>query len=160
VPQVPRKRLGIRWNLSVAYIATVVIAIDAAVKAWLRHDLPDSGWQITNGVRIKMQYNTGLSFSMSSTHGLVVALVTLVVAGIVLGVGLGAARGLPTIGFGLLVGGGLANQVDRFSASPHEVTDYIALGSFPVFNLADIAVTVGVVLLLIAVIQNKRLMAT
>ncbi len=159
MPLVPRKRLGIRWNLSVAYIAAIIIAVDAAVKAWLRHDLPSAGWHISKGIGIKIQYNTGLSFSLSSTHGLIVAVVALTVAVTVLVAGMGAATGLPTLGFGLLVGGGLANQVDRFSASPHAVTDYLAVGNFPVFNLADIAVTVGVVALLIAVIQNKKLMA-
>jgi signal peptidase II len=105
-----------------------------------------------------MQYNAGISFSISSTHGIIVTIVALVVASAVVVLGLGAAPGLPTSGFGLLVGGGLANQIDRFSSSPHVVTDYLAAWNFPVFNLADCAVTVGVVLLLIAVIQNKRLM--
>jgi len=159
VPQVPRQRLRIRWNLSVAYVALVVIAIDAALKSWLRSALPMGGWHLTSGLWIRLQYNPGLSFSLSSTHGLIVALVAAVVALGVLVVGLGASRGLPTYGFGLLVGGGLANQVDRFSSTPHEVSDYIAAWNFPVFNFADIAVTVGVVLLLIAVLQNKRLVA-
>lgn len=159
MPQVPRKRLRIRWNLSVAYIAVVVIGIDAAIKSWLRHDLPASGWHIAGALWIKLQYNTGLSFSISSTHALIVTVIALLVAAGVVVVGLGASRGLPTAGFGLLVGGGLANQIDRFSATPHEVSDYVAFGSFPVFNLADVAVTVGVVLLLVAVIQNKKLMA-
>lgn len=158
MPQVPRERLRIRWNLSVAYIALVVIAVDAAVKSWLRTSLPASGWHVVSGIWIKMQYNAGISFSISSTHGIVVTIVALVVASAVVVLGLGAAPGLPTSGFGLLVGGGLANQIDRFSSSPHVVTDYLAAWNFPVFNLADSAVTVGVVLLLIAVIQNKRLM--
>ncbi len=158
MPQVPRKRLRIRWNISVAYIALVVIAADATVKSWLRASLPVTGWHLVSGLWIKLQYNSGLSFSISSTHGIAVAVVALVVVGAVVIIGLGAAPGLPTAGFGLLVGGGLANQIDRFASSPHVVTDYVAAWSFPVFNLADIAVTVGVVLLLIAVIQNKRLM--
>ena len=159
MPQVPRQRLRIRWNLSVAYIALVVIAVDAAVKAWLRRDLPSAGWHLGSGVAIRTHYNSGLSFSMSSANSLVVAVVALAVATAVLLAGLGAARGLPTAGFGLLVGGGLANQIDRFAATPHEVTDYVAISSFPVFNLAGVAVTVGVVLLLLAVVKNKRLMA-
>ncbi len=63
-------------------------------------------------------------------------------------VGLRARGGLATVGFGLLIGGGVANVVDRLSATPHQVTDFIALGSFPVFNLADVAITVGFITLL------------
>jgi len=44
-------------------------------------------------------------------------------------------------------------------ATPHEVTDFIAVGSFPVFNLADAAVSVGFLLLLTAVVRGKRLVA-
>jgi hypothetical protein len=46
-------------------------------------------------------------------------------------VGLNANRGTPTIGFGLLIGGGVANVIDRLAASPHRVTDFIAVSSFP-----------------------------
>jgi hypothetical protein len=37
----------------------------------------------------------------------------------------------------------VANVLDRLAATPHEVTDFIALGSFPVFNAADVSITAG-----------------
>ena len=43
---------------------------------------------------------------------------------------------------GLLAGGALGNLADRIRADA--VTDYIAIGSWPAFNLADVAVTAGV----------------
>jgi len=78
---------------------------------------------------------------------------------VVLVVGLRARRGLPAIGFGLLIGGGVANIVDRLSATPHQVTDFIALGSFPVFNLADVAITAGFITLLAAALTGEKLLA-
>ncbi len=48
--------------------------------------------------------------------------------------------------FGLVVGGALANLADRLADG--YVTDYIQIGSFPVFNVADSCITVGVLLLL------------
>lgn len=48
--------------------------------------------------------------------------------------------------YGLILGGALANVVDRFGDGV--VTDYVAVGDFPVFNLPDSCITVGVVLLL------------
>ncbi len=46
---------------------------------------------------------------------------------------------------GLLAGGALGNLADRIRADA--VTDYIAIGNWPAFNLADVAVTFGVLLL-------------
>jgi signal peptidase II len=66
---------------------------------------------------------------------------------------------VPAIGFGLLIGGGVANIVDRLSATPHQVTDFIALGSFPVFNLADVAITAGFITLLAAALTGEKLLA-
>ena len=48
---------------------------------------------------------------------------------------------------GLLVGGALGNLIDRIRAGA--VTDFIALPNWPTFNLADVSITVGVILLLL-----------
>ncbi|MDD4628271.1 MAG: signal peptidase II [Candidatus Peribacteraceae bacterium] len=68
-----------------------------------------------------------------------------------------AERGVHTLteyaGFGLIVGGGLANILDRIGDGT--VTDFIQVGSFPVFNIADCCITVGVVLLLWGMIINE-----
>lgn len=53
---------------------------------------------------------------------------------------------LSRIAYGMILGGALANIVDRFGDG--FVTDYFAVGSFPVFNIPDSCITVGVVLLL------------
>ena len=45
---------------------------------------------------------------------------------------------------GLLAGGALGNLADRLRSGA--VTDYIEIGSWPPFNLADVAITAGVVL--------------
>jgi len=90
---------------------------------------------------------------------LLTSIATLIVAVVVLVVGLGARRGLPTVGFGLLIGGGVANVIDRLAATPHRVTDFIALGSFPVFNLADVAITAGFITLLVAALSGEKLLA-
>jgi signal peptidase II len=74
-------------------------------------------------------------------------------------VGLNSAAGLPAAGFGLLLGGGVANVIDRLAATPHRVTDFVALGSFPVFNIADVAITAGFVTLMIAALRGQRLLA-
>lgn len=52
-----------------------------------------------------------------------------------------------SIGFGLIIGGALGNIVDRLPDG--FVTDYISVGSFPIFNAADSCITVGAAILLI-----------
>ena len=57
-------------------------------------------------------------------------------------------------GYGLIVGGGLANIIDRMGDG--FVTDFFQVGTFPVFNLADSCITIGAVLLLAEIFIMKR----
>jgi signal peptidase II len=156
---VPRQRLRFRFNFAVIVVALVVTAIDAATKAWARHDLAHHSVQVVGFIWFRLEYNSGISFSINSSGPIVTTIATLVIAVVVVLVGVNANRGLPTIGFGLLIGGGVANVIDRLAATPHRVTDFIAVSSFPVFNAADIAITFGFIVLMIAAVRGDRLMA-
>jgi signal peptidase II len=156
---VPRQRLSDRFNYTVIVIAVVVTAIDALSKIWVRYALKHHAVHVDGAIWLRLQYNSGISFSFNQTRTALTTVATVVVALVVLAVGLRARRGLATVGFGLLIGGGVANVVDRLSASPHQVTDFIALGSFPVFNLADVAITVGFITLLVAALTGEKLLA-
>jgi signal peptidase II len=57
-------------------------------------------------------------------------------------------------GFGLILGGALANVVDRFPDGL--VTDMIQVGAFPVFNVADSCITVGLGLLLLEIVLKEK----
>ncbi len=63
------------------------------------------------------------------------------------------------LALGLLLGGALGNLVDRLSRSPGvlrgRVVDFFALPNFPIFNVADISLTVAVVLILIMTFRGK-----
>jgi signal peptidase II len=156
---VSRQRLVDRLNFTVLAIALVVTAIDAFSKVWARHALATKAVHVGGAIWLRLQYNSGISFSFNQARGVLTTVVTVVVALAVVAVGLRARRGLASIGFGLLIGGGVANVVDRLAASPHRVTDFIALGSFPVFNLADVAVTAGFISLLVAALSGEKLLA-
>lgn len=156
---VSRKRLIDRINYTVIVIALVVTAIDALSKVWARHALAQHAIHVGGAIWLRLQYNSGISFSFNQSRTLLTTIGTVVVAVVVVAVGLNARRGLPTIGFGLLLGGGVANIVDRLSASPHRVTDFIALGSFPIFNLADVAITAGFIVLLVAALTGEKLLS-
>ena len=54
----------------------------------------------------------------------------------------------------MILGGGSANIADRIRDG--FVTDFIQIGSFPVFNIADCFVTIGVVVLLLELIPHRK----
>lgn len=58
------------------------------------------------------------------------------------------------VGFGLIIGGGLANIIDRLLNGT--VTDFLQVGSFPVFNAADSCITVGIVVLFWEMVVNRK----
>ena len=57
------------------------------------------------------------------------------------------------IALGLILGGDLGNLIDRLRFAGH-VTDFIDPGFFPVFNVADSAITIGVILVIYAVLRE------
>jgi signal peptidase II len=155
---VPRKRLRFDVNFTVAVIALVVTALDALSEVWARHTLAAHPVHVAGALWLRLQYNSGISFSINHSGPLLTSIVTVIVALIVFAIGLQAAPGWPAVGFGLLLGGGVANVIDRLAAQPHQVTDFVAVGSFPVFNLADVAITAGFVVLLVAALRGDRLL--
>ena len=157
----PRRRLGAggRINLGVVAVALGVTALDALTKAWARHALAHHAVHVVGPLWFRLHYNTGVSFSVASSGPLLVSVATAVVAVAVVAVGLRARRGWPTVGFGLLIGGGVANLLDRLGATPHAVTDFVAVASFPVFNLADAAITIGFVVLAVVALRGGTLAA-
>ncbi len=58
------------------------------------------------------------------------------------------------LAMGLQLGGAAGNLIDRLLL--HSVTDFIAIGSFPVFNIADSSISIGVVVLLLGVWLKER----
>ncbi len=157
----PRRGLGAlgTLNLGVVAVALGVTALDALTKAWARRALAHRALHVAGPLWLRLHYNTGASFSAASSGPLLVTVVTAVVALAVVAVGLRARHGWPTVGFGLLIGGGVANLVDRLAATPHAVTDFVAVSSFPVFNLADAAITVGFVVLAAVALRGGNLVS-
>ncbi len=108
------------------------------------------------GDLVGLQYvlNPGVAFGLQLPSGIqeMVIIAALILVMIV------AYRSVPTTlnrwGFGLIAGGALANIVDRLRDG--FVTDFFQVGSFPVFNVADSCITVGVALLLVESVFFSR----
>lgn len=64
-----------------------------------------------------------------------------------------ARSSLSLFGFGLILGGALGNIADRLLDGL--VTDFIQVGTFPIFNVADSCITIGVCLLLWETVRKR-----
>ena len=152
-----RRGLDLRVNNAVVATALIVTAADALTKAWARHSLATHNVHVGGLIWLRLEYNQGVSFSFARL-GAFTMMATIVVALVLAVISMRARPGVSSVGFGLLIGGGVANVIDRLAANPHMVTDFVAMGSFPVFNLADVSVTVGFIVLLVAVVSGERLL--
>ncbi len=139
--------LGSRaWGLAGALCALVVI-LDQAAKAAIEANLvPGEKVDVLGPIGLTLAHNDGVAFGLASGGG--TALVALTIAALIF-VGVLFARD-PTrpgmwVAIGLLAGGALGNLIDRVRAG--EVTDYLDVLSWPPFNLADVAITLGVFVL-------------
>ena len=97
--------------------------------------------------------NSGAAFSMATGY---TWLLTLVASGVVVGiVWMGRRLVSPwwALGLGMILGGALGNLIDRFFRSPGplrgHVVDFLSIGWWPVFNVADAAVVSGAILLVL-----------
>lgn len=147
---VSRQRLDRSHTLLVLGVAAVVTLADLLSKAWARHALSGRARHVWGPWWWRLQYNRGVSFSLNPSGPRWTSLLTLVVLVLLILFARRATSSWSSVGFGLVFGGGIGNLIDRVSATPPRVTDFVAVGSFPVFNLADAAITVGVVSIIVA----------
>ncbi len=151
-----RREAAARFRL-MGLIALAVIVADQIVKLIVRQAIePGSVVHVLPGIDLVHTVNTGIAFSLfAGSTGLIAVLTLVAIGGI--GIALVAYVGqhrLVPIGGGLLLGGSIGNLIDRMSREG--VTDFIAIGPWPPFNVADMAVTCGAVLLVLAIALSAR----
>jgi len=129
-------------------VMVLVIVLDQTTKALVRSGVaPGDRDSVLPGVHIVHVRNEGVAFSRFSGGGTIVAVI--VGAALVALVAYFATHldkplvWLPT---GMLLGGALGNVIDRIRYGA--VTDFIKLPAWPAFNVADISITLGVLVLL------------
>ena len=125
-----------------------VAGVDHLAKWAVVHYLPPGQSVPVLGpvMSLTRQTNTGALFSLFSGGGVYLAAAGLVLTGVLLvwGLTVGPRQGRFLLPLGLLLGGSLGNLVDRLARG--HVVDFLDFHFWPVFNLADIALTVGALL--------------
>ena len=143
------------WCLAGAVCGIVVIADQAAKAAVEAQVTIGEKIDVLGPLELTLAHNRGVAFGLAGGAGVGLVLVTLVALGVV---GYLFARDPARPGMwiaaGLMAGGALGNLADRIRAD--QVTDYVSLSPWPPFNLADVAITAGVVLLVLTYLREPR----
>ncbi len=136
-------------------IAAVLFCLDLLTKTIAVATLEpgDPVYLVGDFARFTLVRNPGAAFSMATG---MTWLLTLVAAAVVIGV-IRIGRTLRSlwwaIGLGMVLGGALGNLIDRLFRAPGplqgHVVDFVAIGWWPVFNVADSAIVCGAILLVV-----------
>jgi len=137
-------------------IAAAVVAFDQVAKFLVQAYIPEHG---TLGIwpphlSLTHVLNPGGAFGILAGRGLMIVLLSLlVIFAIVL-----FSRTITGAGYtwdaGLILGGTVGNLIDRLRLG--RVVDFIDFSFWPAFNIADIALTAGILLILWHVVENER----
>lgn len=143
------------WASPWMLVPTVAIAVvDQLTKHWAVTTLDTRDIDIVWTLRLHLSFNTGMAFSRGQNWGPLIAVLAMVVI-VALLLSLRRQPGRPTdVAVGLIVGGAVGNLLDRLFRSPAwlrgAVVDFIDFQWFPIFNVADMGITVGGALLVLA----------
>jgi signal peptidase II len=133
-----------------ALVVLAVVVVDQVAKALVVDSLA-RGEQRDLGLGIDLVHvrNSGIAFGLFDGGGAVLTVVTVTALALLLAYfATHATRRLLWLPTGLLLGGALGNLLDR--ARDGAVTDFIDPPLWPAFNVADIAITAGVLTLLLS----------
>lgn len=143
------------WSLAGALAALVLVADQIAKAAVEARLVPGEEVDVLGPLGLTLSHNRGVAFGLAGGAGAPLVVLTVVALGVVAYL---FARN-PTrpgmwVATGLLAGGAIGNLVDRVRAG--EVTDFVDLSPWPAFNLADVAITVGVLALVLLYLRDAE----
>ncbi|MCG7291684.1 MULTISPECIES: signal peptidase II [Corynebacterium] len=145
----------------VVAVMLAIGAVDQGVKQlmlnWLEPGVPQP--VIGDWFRFYLLFNSGAAFSMGENLTWVFTAIQLAFVLGALWFGPRMSSKWEALGVAMIAGGALGNLIDRLFRDPGfwfgHVVDYISVGNFAVFNLADAAITVGVVVYFIAALTGE-----
>jgi signal peptidase II len=130
-------------------IALAVFLLDRLTKFLVEANMAVGDHVAVLGNLLWIDYtrNSGIAFSLARAHGNLVFVFDIVAIAFIIYLALRIPPGEPwmRLGLGLVLGGAIGNALDRVLAG--SVTDFIDFRVFPVFNVADMGITVGAAIL-------------
>jgi signal peptidase II len=142
------------WRRALGVCGAVVL-VDQISKAIITSSIAvNHSESLVLGFKLSNTSNTGLAFGIGQGHGIVLVVTIAALALVVLWFAIDPARPGLWLAVGLLAGGALGNLADRVRVDA--VTDFIDPPLWATFNLADVAITVGAIVLVISSLGPER----
>lgn len=135
-------------------VAAAAILLDQVAKAFVVAYV-EPGRSITlipHVLSLTHSTNSGAAFGLFKGSGQIVFLAALVVVVLTFAWFFAFRKKQSVwsfVGLGLIIGGALGNLIDRVARHNHQVVDFFDLGWWPVFNVADIAIVAGVIIVVV-----------
>ena len=153
----------VRKYWQIVSIAVAITALDQWTKGLVRTNiplggrwLPDSLEWLSPYARIVHWYNTGAAFGMFKDGSLVFTVLAFVVIVLILYYypQVESADWSLRLAMSMQLGGAIGNLIDRLTIG--HVTDFISIGTFAVFNVADASISVGAAVLFLGVWMMEK----
>jgi signal peptidase II len=156
---VAERRFGAGWSHWLALIAVALTAVgaDQFTKAVVSSQLAlDDSVHVVGPFSIHHVENSGIAFGLfaSATSIVIVLTVLAVIWMLTFFARSGARHPVLPVGLGLVLGGSISNLVDRIRLG--YVTDFLDVGPWPAFNLADSFIVAGVAVLVMTLLALDR----
>lgn len=140
-------------------VAAAVVALDQLTKHWAVNALSDGRTiHVVWTLQWNLAYNTGMAFSRGTGLGPVIALLAVIVVVVLIVSAARVESRLARVAAGLLIGGAIGNLLDRVFRGDRmlhgAVIDFIDVQWWPIWNVADMGVTIGAVLFAIASLRS------
>jgi signal peptidase II len=153
----PTRRARRVSGLSLA-IAAVIVVLDQLTKHWAVNALADGAARhVVWTLQWNLTFNSGMAFSRGEGWGPIIGLLAFAVVLVLASTSARLGTRLAEVGAGLLIGGAVGNLVDRLFRGEAwmrgAVVDFIDMQWWPIFNIADMGVTIGAVLFAIAALR-------
>lgn len=150
---------GTRARRLVPFIVGAVVLVDQLTKAWVVANYSQSPLSIVgHDIEFRVARNPGGAFSSFTNATVVLAVLAILLTVWLVRVVRRTRDTLTIVALSLVLGGALGNLCDRIFRSPGvlrgHVVDFVRVGSFPFFNAADSAITIGAVLLILASLRK------
>ena len=152
---------GLKTYLNLFLIAGVIIIIDQVTKAWVRATIPlGETWTYLTWLapfaRLIYITNTGVAFGLLQNLGWVFAVLAVIISSVIIYYypKVDPKDILLRIALPMQLAGALGNLIDRILFNG-KVTDFISVGNFAVWNVADASITVGVGLMVLDILIQE-----
>ncbi len=140
-------------------LIAVIVASDQLTKQWALNRLSDNRViDLVGSLRFKLAFNKGMAFSQATGAGPIIGALGFVVVIVIVVWLRRSAQGAAAVAAGLIVGGAIGNLADRLLRGDAwlrgAVVDFIDVQWWPVFNVADAAISIGAVLMVVASLRK------